>query len=112
MADVIAERLALHARFSAVKPRYFITSQSEVPSIEELEKEQSRASAAAGSTVGDVLTGKSGCSGVARGRVRVVLDPMEADGLMPGEILVAPITDPAGHRCSCRPPPRWSTSVR
>ena len=45
--------------------------------------------------MGDVLTGKSGCSGVARGRVRVVLDPMDAEDLMEGEVLVAPITDPA-----------------
>lgn len=94
-ADVIAERLALHSRFAAVKPRFFITSQEEVPSIEELEAEQGLLAATAGSAVGDVLTGKSGCSGVAQGRVRVVLDPLEADDLMPGEVLVAPITDPA-----------------
>ena len=30
-----------------------------------------------------------------RGRVRVVLDPDAAAELMPGEVLVAPITDPA-----------------
>ena len=42
-----------------------------------------------------MLTGKAGCSGIARGRVRVVLDPGEAGDLEPGEVLVAPITDPA-----------------
>lgn len=95
MADVIAERKALFDRFSAVTPRFFITSQDEVPSIEELEAEQSERVGAAVAAVGDVLTGKAGCSGVARGRVRVVLDPGEADDLEPGEVLVAPITDPA-----------------
>lgn len=95
MNDVLAERLALHARFSAVTPRFFITSQDEVPSIEELEAQQASRTATATAAVGDVLTGKSGCSGVARGRVRVVLDPMDAEDLMEGEVLVAPITDPA-----------------
>ena len=44
---------------------------------------------------GDVLTGASGCQGVARGRARVVMDPADAIDLEPGEVLVAPITDPA-----------------
>ena len=95
MTDVLSERLALHARFAAVTPRFFITSQAEVPSIEELEAEQRGRAATVSVVPGDVLTGKSGCSGVARGRVRIVLDPLEADDLMPGEVLVAPITDPA-----------------
>ncbi len=95
MTDVLAERAALHARFSAVTPRFFITAQGEVPSIEELEAEQASRTATGTAVAGDVLTGKPGCSGVARGRVRVVLDPMEAGDLMEGEVLVAPITDPA-----------------
>ncbi len=36
-----------------------------------------------------------GCSGVARGRARVVLDPADPNGLEPGDVLVAPLTDPA-----------------
>jgi pyruvate,water dikinase len=94
MAETLAERRALHARFAAVTPRFYITSQDEVPSIEELEAEQGiDASGPSGS--GDVLMGKAGCSGVAKGRVRVVMDPHDATDLMPGEVLVAPITDPA-----------------
>jgi pyruvate,water dikinase len=49
--------------------------------------------AAAGA--GTVLTGIAGCPGVARGRARVVLDPSDPRGLGPGEVLVAPITDPS-----------------
>jgi pyruvate,water dikinase len=45
--------------------------------------------------VGTVLTGIAGCPGVARGRARVVLDPADPRGLGPGEVLVAPITDPS-----------------
>lgn len=95
MMDAVAERKALFDRFSAVTPRFFITSQAEVPSIEELEAEQAERVGVSVAGAGDVLAGKAGCSGVARGRVRVVLDPGEAGELEPGEVLVAPITDPA-----------------
>ena len=42
-----------------------------------------------------MLTGAPGCAGVARGRARVVLDPADPAGLEPGDVLVAPLTDPA-----------------
>jgi pyruvate,water dikinase len=44
---------------------------------------------------GTVLSGIGGCPGVARGRARVVLDPADPRGLGPGDVLIAPITDPA-----------------
>ena len=44
---------------------------------------------------GDVLTGIPGCSGIHRGRARVVRDPADPQGLEPGDVLIAPITDPA-----------------
>ncbi|HEX3611476.1 MAG TPA: PEP-utilizing enzyme [Sporichthyaceae bacterium] len=44
---------------------------------------------------GDVLPGVSGCPGVVRGRARIVLSADEADELEPGEVLVAPLTDPS-----------------
>jgi pyruvate,water dikinase len=94
MAGTLAERTALHARFAAVRPRFFITAQDEVPSIEELEAEQATA-AIPKALPGEVLTGNAGGAGIACGRVRVVLDPERADDLMPGEVLVAPLTDPA-----------------
>lgn len=43
---------------------------------------------------GDVLAGVSGCPGVVTGRARVVLAADEAGELEPGDILVAPLTDP------------------
>lgn len=91
----IAERRTLYDRFAAVPPRFFITSQDQVPTIEELEAEHSAADRVPVAGEGTVLSGKAGCAGVARGRVRVVLDPGDAADLEPGEILVAPITDPA-----------------
>ncbi len=46
-------------------------------------------------SVGAVLTGISGSPGIVRGRARVVTDPSDPRGLSAGEILVAPLTDPA-----------------
>jgi len=47
------------------------------------------------SVSGTVLSGIPGCPGVATGRARVVLDPSDPTALEPGDILVAPLTDPA-----------------
>lgn len=46
-------------------------------------------------TAGGEIPGVSGCNGVARGRARVLLSPDDPSALEPGEILVAPITDPS-----------------
>jgi rifampicin phosphotransferase len=45
--------------------------------------------------VGDVLAGMPGCTGVVEGRARVILDSSDPSALEPGDILVAPITDPS-----------------
>jgi pyruvate,water dikinase len=44
---------------------------------------------------GDQLAGIPGCPGVARGRAVIVLHPSDPVDLGPGDILVAPMTDPA-----------------
>jgi phosphohistidine swiveling domain-containing protein len=44
---------------------------------------------------GETITGVSGCTGTARGRARVLTSPDDPSALEPGEILIAPITDPA-----------------
>ena len=53
------------------------------------------ASTATKAVAGDVLTGVPGCPGVATGRARVILDPADPSALDPGDVLIAPITDPA-----------------
>lgn len=45
--------------------------------------------------VGDTLAGMPGCPGTVTGRARVVLDSGDPTALEPGDILVAPITDPS-----------------
>ena len=91
--DVIEERAVLRDRYANVVPPFFIQTMSDVPTIEELEANQEPA--ADNASPGDVLTGSAGSSGVARGRARVILDPADALELEPGEVLVAPLTDPA-----------------
>ena len=44
---------------------------------------------------GEELAGVAGCSGKAVGRARIVLDSHSPGALAPGDILVAPITDPS-----------------
>src|SRR5579884_3337635 len=44
---------------------------------------------------GTTLTGIPGCPGKATGRARVVLDPSHPQALEPGDVLIAPITDPS-----------------
>lgn len=93
--DIIAKRTTLRDRFAAVEPPFFITSQDEVPSIEELEAIQAAKEKPVQATAGTVLEGTAGSAGVARGRARIVLDPSDPAGLEPDDILVAPLTDPS-----------------
>ena len=44
---------------------------------------------------GDELRGLPGCPGVAEGTARVILDPNDPSALEPGDVLIAPITDPS-----------------
>ena len=44
---------------------------------------------------GSTLQGMPGCPGMAQGRARVILDSNDPTELEPGDILVAPITDPS-----------------
>lgn len=89
-ADVIAERRLLHARLDERIPPFFF--DSEQPPLDEWEL---RSTELAPVVAGEVISGLPGCLGVARGKARVVLDPADPRGLEPGDILVAPLTDPS-----------------
>ncbi|MFM8563594.1 MAG: PEP-utilizing enzyme [Acidimicrobiia bacterium] len=71
----------------------FIIANANVEPLERWARKSDRGVATA--SRGDVLTGVSGSPGVARGVARVVLDPAEPGDLGPGDILVAPCTDPS-----------------
>ncbi len=88
--STIATRRAMHAELARrIPPFYF---EGAIPPLDEWElRDASRDQVEAG----DVLTGLAGCAGVARGRARVVTDPGDPRGLEPGDVLVAPLTDPS-----------------
>ena len=70
----------------------FIVNGS-VPALSDMTRRGGKSVAAA--EVGAVLTGSAGSGGVATGRARVILDAADPEGLEPGDILVAPQTDPS-----------------
>lgn len=65
----------------------------EPPGVDTWERRDAHVEAAA--AAGDVLEGISGCPGAATGTARVILDPSDPSALQPGDVLVAPITDPS-----------------
>lgn len=87
----IAERWEWYHELEKLEPPYIVKAGA-VPPISTWAKKVDPAVAVAVS--GDVLTGLPACPGVATGTARVINDPNEATDLEPGEILVAPITDP------------------
>jgi pyruvate,water dikinase len=89
--SVLAERTELYERLQALEPPFIVNGT--VPPIEEWRPRGSTPVEVA--RPGDVLTGIPGCPGSHTGRARVVLRPDDPRDLAPGEVLVAPITDPA-----------------
>lgn len=90
-ARVIAERRALFDTLQQVEPPFIVAG--EVPPLDTWTPRGDDAPPRA--RTGDVLTGIAGCPGTYTGRARVVLSPHEPGELEPGDVLVAPITDPA-----------------
>lgn len=92
VADVIAERKEWQKELEALDPPFVITSGA-VPTPDTWEQ-RSGPSSQPIAQAGDILPGLAACAGTVTGVARVILDPAEADELEPGEILVAPETDP------------------
>jgi pyruvate,water dikinase len=90
MAATLAARAALREELVALVPP-FVFDRRQPPREEWTRRQSSAPPVAAGTT----LTGIGACPGVAKGRARVVLDPFDPHGLGPGDVLVAPITDPS-----------------
>lgn len=90
--EVLAGRHRDWRELWELQPPFFIKDGTVPPLSAWRHKGESDASAAA---AGEVLAGVAGCPGVVRGRARVVLDAADPGALEPGDILVAPLTDPA-----------------
>jgi pyruvate,water dikinase len=90
-APRIAERRAMREKLASRVPPFIVDGDLPPFDTWELRGTSMREPA----RVGAVLTGMPGCPGVARGRARVVLDPTDPGALEPGDVLVAPLTDPS-----------------
>lgn len=88
--ELIEERAELHGRLSNLVPPFIVDR-----TVPDMETWDARASTGDALSCGDTIQGIAGCPGVARGRARVVLDAGEPGDLGPGDVLIAPITDPS-----------------
>jgi pyruvate,water dikinase len=88
--DTIREREARYALLFDLEPPFVFAGS--VPPLRTWDRRDRRTGLAG---PGTVLSGIPGCPGAATGRARVVLDPADPGALEPGDVLVAPITDPA-----------------
>jgi pyruvate,water dikinase len=89
--DTIRHRRQLYEQYASLQEPFVFYGTIPDPSTWGLKGAEAIVPAASG----EVLTGFPGCPGQVTGVARVILDPADPTALGPGEILVAPITDPA-----------------
>jgi len=90
--DTLAARADDYAALWSVEPP-FIIKDGNVPALADWP--QKTEVGAAAEAAGAEIVGISGSPGVVTGTARVVLDPADPFALEPGDILVAPFTDPS-----------------
>ena len=88
---VIAARWTQYQSLFDREPVFVVNGR--VPSLNEMASRNDKHLAQA--TPGTVLRGAAGSGGVATGRARVILDAADPADFEPGDVLVAPQTDPA-----------------
>jgi len=91
MEDLIAERWEQFRALFDYEPVFIVDGR--VPALSEMTRRGGKEFAQV--TVGLVLTGAAGSGGTATGRARVILDAADPADLEPGDILIAPQTDPS-----------------
>jgi rifampicin phosphotransferase len=88
---VIAERWAQYQSLFDIDPIFVINGH--VPPLVEWPRRSAHPVETA--TAGTVLTGACGSGGVATGRARVIVDASDPSAFEPGDVLIAPQTDPS-----------------
>jgi pyruvate,water dikinase len=89
--QIIADRLAQYRSLFDYEPVFVVNGR--VPALSEMKRRGGKQVTVASS--GTVLHGAAGSGGAATGRARVILDAGHPEGLEPGDVLVAPQTDPS-----------------
>jgi pyruvate,water dikinase len=90
--DVVRGREETYLELFDLEPPFVVVGSP--PPLSEWKRRSARPAAATLSP-GESIQGVPGCPGVAQAVARVVLDPSDPSQLLPGEVLVAPITDPS-----------------
>lgn len=93
MSATIRERDAVFQQLGTLEPPYIIKLEEGVPPISEWPVRGAAGNDPA--TAGDVLQGAMGSPGVVTGVARVILDPADPGAIGPGDIMIAPTTDPS-----------------
>ena len=88
---VVTQRWAQYRTLFDYEPVFVVNGR--VPLLSEMTRRSDKHLAKAVS--GAVLHGAAGSGGVATGRARIVLDAADPEGLEPGDVLIAPQTDPS-----------------
>ncbi|MEZ5281717.1 MAG: PEP-utilizing enzyme [Acidimicrobiales bacterium] len=91
LLETIRERRAQYEELRQLQEPFVVFG--EVPPISSFERRDAIQVEIA--QVGDQLQGMPGCPGISQGRARVVLDSHDPTALAPGDVLVAPLTDPS-----------------
>jgi rifampicin phosphotransferase len=93
LAATLLERDVVFHELAALEPPYIVKYDEGVPPISAW---PARAHGGGASVaVGEVLQGAMGAPGVTTGIARVVLDPSDPGAVGPGDIMIAPTTDPS-----------------
>lgn len=90
--DTLAERAAGWQRLWELEPPFFI-KHAQVPPLSSWRRKGGDDTVVA--AVGESIQGVPGCAGRYVGRARIVTDPSDPGALEAGDVLVAPLTDPA-----------------
>jgi phosphohistidine swiveling domain-containing protein len=94
MSALLRERDASFQHLATVEPPYIIKLEEGVPPISDWPA-RGGAGTAIAAAVGEVLQGTTGSPGIVTGTARVVLDPSDPGAIGPGDIMIAPTTDPS-----------------
>lgn len=91
LTDRIRERRATHELLAARVPDFVFVDEPSDPMTWALRTDDAPDALVGGESI----QGFPGCPGVSEGRARVILDSHDPTALQPGDVLVAPITDPS-----------------
>jgi pyruvate,water dikinase len=89
--DALVQRHALYAEVAAIQEPFIV--HREIPDMALYPRRDAVEYAPLG--VGESIQGMPGCPGQSRGIARVITDSHDPTALEPGDILVAPFTDPS-----------------